>query len=90
MLELAKILRLENYESVELKLENAIAKLHESRRDILKMLFGIGVPKITIEEIAEKLEIPCERVRQINKTTLRILRHYNNFKDKSLLKPYLE
>lgn len=47
----------------------------EREREVLKMCFGIGVEKHSRKEVAERLGITPERVRQIEEKALRRLEH---------------
>ncbi len=57
-------------------LRNIIEELPKSDAKILKMRFGIDLPdEIEQKEVARRLRISCERVRQIEHKDLRKLRH---------------
>ncbi len=44
--------------------------LVERERDVLKMYFGLNMPKITLEEIGAKFDLSRERIRQIKEKAL--------------------
>ena len=73
-------------ESLSSDLEAALATLSERERQVLKMLFGIGRNEMTAEEVANKLSLTRERVRQIKERALRRLREADNI---SILTKYL-
>ncbi|GHU95698.1 RNA polymerase sigma factor RpoD [Bacteroidia bacterium] len=73
-------------ESLAKEIDRALSMLTERERDIVKSVFGIGMPEMTLEEIGEKFDLTRERVRQIKEKAMRRLRH--NSKNK-LLKTYL-
>lgn len=73
-------------ESLSSDLEAALATLSERERQVLKMLFGIGRNEMTAEEVANKLSLTRERVRQIKERALRRLREADNI---NILMKYL-
>jgi RNA polymerase primary sigma factor len=74
-------------ESLSVEIDRALLVLSERERDILKYLFGIGVPELTLEEIGDKFDLTRERVRQIKEKAVRRLRHSS--RNNQLLKAYL-
>lgn len=60
------------------QLEEIINKLSYRERDIIKMIFGIGMNSMQNEEVANRFGISCERVRQIQHEALENLRQYKN------------
>lgn len=72
-------------ESLSSDLEAALSSISEREQTVLKMLFGIGHPEMTAEEVANTLNLTRERVRQIKERALRRLR---DNKDIQLLKKY--
>ena len=73
-----------NEESCSIEIERALNSLFPRERDIVRMLFGIEVQEMNMEEISDKFGITRERVRQIKEKAIKKLR--NNYK---LLKDYL-
>ena len=65
-------------ESLSEDLEAALSTLTEREQTVLKMLFGIGCNEMTAEEVAGKLNLTRERVRQIKERALRRLREDAN------------
>ena len=61
-------------ESLDSDLNAALCCLQEREQTVLKMLFGFGYPEMTAEEVANKLNLTRERVRQIKERALRRLR----------------
>lgn len=55
-------------------IEFVLSKLPFRERDILRMSFGIGMPAMQNEEIADRFGVGCERVRQIQKEALNKLK----------------
>lgn len=74
------------HESLATDLNAALAVLNEREKQVLKMLFGIGRHEMTAEEVAGKLGLTRERVRQIKERALRRLKESENTK---LLTKYL-
>lgn len=72
-------------ESLSSDLEAALSSISEREQTVLKMLFGIGHPEMTAEEVANTLNLTRERVRQIKERALRRLRDNEDIK---LLKKY--
>ncbi len=74
------------HEWLRLELQRAFTTLTMRERDILLMYFGIGRShELTLDEIAEKLELTRERVRQIKERAITKLKRWGRAK---LLKPY--
>ena len=73
---------------LEHTLEGVLNKLDKREKDVIIQRFGLfGNQPKTLEEVAEKYNITKERIRQIEKKTLRKLRHPNNA---SILRDYYE
>ncbi len=73
-------------ESLREEITRALGILNDRERKVLKAVYGIDGPEMTLEEISEKYDLTRERVRQIKEKALRRLRHCT--KNKSL-KSYL-
>lgn len=68
-------------ESLVTDLEAALRSLKSPREEqVLKMLFGIGGNEMTAEEVANKLQLTRERVRQIKERALDKLREQDNIR----------
>lgn len=68
-------------------IERVLVSLKPREADVIRLSFGLnGEPPMTLEEIANRLELTRERIRQIREKALRILRKKLNSK---LLKHYL-
>lgn len=61
-------------ESLGEDVERALGILSARDREVVKSLFGIGRPEMTMEEVGAKMDISRERVRQIRDLSLRKLR----------------
>ena len=62
-------------ESLDADLGTALGFLAEREQKVLIMIFGLfGCPEMTAEEVANKLNLTRERVRQIKERALRRLR----------------
>lgn len=72
-------------ESLSSDLDAALSCISEREQTVLKMLFGIGHPEMTAEEVANSLNLTRERVRQIKERALRRLRENTDIK---MLKKY--
>lgn len=72
-------------ESLSSDLDAALSCISEREQTVLKMLFGIGHPEMTAEEVANSLNLTRERVRQIKERALRRLRENADIK---MLKKY--
>lgn len=72
-------------ESISKEVEEVLSNLSYREGDILRMIFGIRVTPMTMEEIASRFGIGAERVRQIQHEALKKIK--NNYSDtlKSLL-----
>ncbi len=76
---------LKNHVTEEINL--ALRVLTEREREVIKLLFGIGVNHgLTLEEVGAKFELTRERIRQIREKAIRRLRHTSRSK---LLQAYL-
>lgn len=79
----------EKYEKKEMcqKIDKVLSTLPDKESDILKMRFGIGYIKpLTLDEIAKKIGLSKERVRQVEKCALKKMR---NPVRASILKDYV-
>ncbi len=73
--------------SLKMEVQRALSTLSERESVIICMYFGLnGGYTFSLEEIAEKCNITCERVRQIKEKAIRRLRH--TYRSTSL-KPFL-
>ena len=72
-------------ESLSNDLEAALSLLSDREQVVLKMLFGIGHPEMTAEEVANSLNLTRERVRQIKERALKRLRENESI---DMLKKY--
>ncbi|HXB11700.1 MAG TPA: RNA polymerase sigma factor RpoD/SigA [Bacteroidia bacterium] len=75
-------------ESLKLEVLRTLAAIHPREADILKCYFGLGEIKqpMLVDEIARRLDISPERVRQLKEKAIRNLR---NSAKSNLLKTYL-
>ena len=73
-------------ESLTVEIQRTLATLTVREGEILRYLFGIGCPEMTLEEIGYKFNLTRERVRQIKEKAIRKLRQSSKCK---LLKAYL-
>jgi len=63
-------------ESLKYELHNVLKNLTDREQKIIKMYYGLeNYPKMTLEEIGEKVNLTRERVRQIKEKGIRKLRH---------------
>ena len=60
-----------NRESLRSDLEDVMKVLDPRERDILLMVYGIGHPEKTLEEIGDEFKLTRERVRQIKEKAIR-------------------
>jgi RNA polymerase primary sigma factor len=60
-------------ESLSQDLQRALAPLAERERTIIVLFFGLGTRPLSLEEIAEQVNLTRERVRQIKDKTLKRL-----------------
>lgn len=62
-------------QSLEIEVMRCLESLSERDKNIVQYYFGIGIPQpLSLNEIALKYEITCERVRQIKDKAIRQLR----------------
>lgn len=62
----------ENKEYQDSVIERVLSVIDERDREIIKMCYGIGYPQcISIEDIAEKMKLTKERVRQIKASSIK-------------------
>jgi RNA polymerase primary sigma factor len=74
-------------ESLREEIDRSLSTLTDKESEIVKMFFGLGIPcSLTLDEIALKINLTKERVRQIKEKALRRLRHKSR---SNLLKAYL-
>lgn len=73
-------------ESLREEIKRALQTLNERERIIIEAFFGINQPEMTLEEIATRMALTRERVRQIKEKAIRKLRKGTKNK---LLKSYL-
>ncbi|MBQ0044937.1 MAG: RNA polymerase sigma factor RpoD/SigA [Bacteroidales bacterium] len=66
-------------ESLATDLERALSILPQRDADIVRMNFGLGRPEMSLEEIADKLDLTRERVRQIKEKALKRLLSSSDF-----------
>lgn len=63
-------------ESLKYELHDVLKNLTDREQKIIKMYYGLeNYPKMTLEEIGEKVNLTRERVRQIKEKGIRKLRH---------------
>jgi RNA polymerase primary sigma factor len=63
-------------ESLKYELHDVLKNLTEREQKIIKMYYGLeNYPKMTLEEIGEKVNLTRERVRQIKEKGIQKLRH---------------
>lgn len=60
--------------SISKELESVLNKLSPRESDVLRMLFGLGMPSMQIEEIANRLGVGSERIRQIQREAIEKIR----------------
>ena len=65
-------------ESLNQELNRAFSRLTHRQKDILKMIFGIDCPEMTLEDIGDKFGLTRERVRQIKEQAIKKLRNCKN------------
>ena len=59
-----------------MKIQDALLSLSPRQIKVLKMRFGIGMSsEHTLEEVGRQFDVTRERIRQIEATALRKLRH---------------
>ncbi|MES1214861.1 MAG: RNA polymerase sigma factor RpoD/SigA [Bacteroidota bacterium] len=67
-------------DSLKLELNRSMAILSEKQKQTLCYFFGIGIDRpLSLDDIAQKLEVTPERVRQIKDKALGRLRNIQNF-----------
>ena len=77
-----------NAESLIRDLSSVLKTISTKQREVVCMYFGImGYQKMTLEEIGEYFSLTRERVRQINNSAIKILRHRSRSK---ILKQHLK
>ncbi len=74
-----------NQESLSTEVERILQQLSPRERDIVKLSFGIGGQEMSLDEIADKMDLSRERVRQIKEKAIRHLKGSRS----RLLVPYL-
>jgi len=57
------------------EIESQLGTLYEREEVVLRLRFGIGVPRTTLEEVGQRLGVTRERIRQIEDKAIRKLRH---------------
>ena len=66
-------------ESTSKEIEEVLSNLSYRERDVIRMSFGLGMSPMQNEEIANRLGIGCERVRQIQHEALENIKlNYSN------------
>lgn len=74
-------------DSLSTDIERVLVSLKPREAEVIRLSFGLGGgAPMTLEEIANKLSLTRERIRQIKEKSLRILKKNSNAK---LLKPHL-
>lgn len=75
------------YESLGLEIERTLLTLKDRQADVVRYFYGLGgEQQMTLEEIAEKLDLTRERVRQIKDKAIKALKRTSRSK---ILKTYL-
>lgn len=75
------------YESLGLEIERTLLTLKDRQADVIRYFYGLGgEQQMTLEEIAEKLDLTRERVRQIKDKAIKALKRTSRSK---ILKTYL-
>lgn len=75
------------YESLGLEIERTLLTLKDRQADVIRYFYGLGgEQQMTLEEIAEKLDLTRERVRQIKDKGIKALKRTSRSK---ILKTYL-
>ncbi len=71
-------------ESLSLEIERALSMLTPCEREVIKLYFGIGINHpLSLDEIADRIDLTRERVRQIKEKGIKRLK--NSSKSKSLI-----
>ena len=66
-------------ESISEGVKSALSKLSGRDRDIMMMIYGLGVKEMSLEEIGNKFGVTSERIRQIKERALQTFRdRYKN------------
>jgi RNA polymerase primary sigma factor len=74
-------------DSLRVELERVLSVLTEREREVVRRVFGIGGEySLSLEDIAEDMNLTRERVRQIKENALRKLRAHSGI---HLLQPYI-
>lgn len=73
-------------ESLSTQLDIALSRLPQREQRILKMSFGIAEPERTLDEIAQRIGLSKERVRQLKEKAIRTLQLPQS---KELLRSYI-
>lgn len=74
-------------ESLKAEIQRILSTLSDREAEVIKLYFGLNKEhSLTLEEIGEKFNLTCERVRQIKEKAIRRLRHASRCKN---LKSYL-
>jgi RNA polymerase primary sigma factor len=72
-------------ESLRVDVEQTLQDLNDRERDIIKMIFGINTREHTLDEIAIKIKLSKERIRQLKESAIKKLRSKKNFQLKTYL-----
>ena len=67
------------------EIEKILSKLPDRNSDTIRMIFGIGMSPMALEEVANKFGVGQERIRQIIRSTLKCIRSRYSKKLKDLL-----
>ena len=63
-------------ESLKVEIERALSKLTKREAEVIRLYFGIGREhSLTLEEIGERFDLTRERVRQIESSAIKKLKH---------------
>lgn len=66
-------------ESVSKEVESVLSNLSYRESDVIRMIFGLGMSPITLEEIASRFGVGAERIRQVQHEALgKIREKYSN------------
>ncbi len=74
-------------EDLRIDLGKVLGTLTSKQTEVIKMRYGIGSKKSTLEEIGKKYGLPRQRIKQIQEEALKRLRHNSRSRR---LRPYLE
>ncbi len=73
--------------SLQIELKRGLDSLSEREREVLELLYGLnGIVPVCLEEVAHRLQLSRERVRQIRDYAIRRIRQLSNM---SVLRTYL-